>query len=395
MADWTALIVVAGLLYVVECLAWIESAAWVCFESSLRTGWKCTTGEALPGNDRGGVVLVDPLRVSGALVVGYSWPFSMSPDGLTDATSDHSTEARVEPRYVSFHDVETVRAELGEIRINGERFVRLASSSLALHLADQIQRVWKRPAEQRSAEIEKAISETLDREGALNRWALFQQRVRPLAMCCASLLFYALVVSPLVLIVLGPYPSWPYLLVGLVIFTLSTATMYHRTHVALYPRCRYDRWVNLVSMTVLPVAAIRCIDKLSRDALQAYSSIVVAPLLCGIDGATPFLRRHLIDVRARPADTPVGQSTHAAQRCAAWFNRAVAVQTQAALEPLRLEILRAPRRDDETMTSYCPRCHAQFGRGGNGDCVACPGVLLMSFDLGEGTGALAQAANHG
>src|SRR5688572_22186798 len=271
MADWTALIVVAGLLYLVECLAWIESAGWVCFEPPLRTGWKCTTGEALPGNDRGGLVLGDPLRVSGAIVVGYSWPFSMSPDGLTDVTSDDRTEVGVEPRYVSFDGIKTVRAELGEIRINGERFVRLASSSLALHLADQIERIRKRPAEHRASEIEKAISETLDSEGAVNRWALFQQRVRPLAMCCASLLCYAFVVSPLVLIFLGPYPSWPYLLVGLVISTLSTAIMYHRTHVALYPGCPYDRWVNLVSMTVLPVAAIRCIDKLSRDALQTYS----------------------------------------------------------------------------------------------------------------------------
>jgi hypothetical protein len=394
MADWTALLVVASLLYLIECLAWVESAAWVCFDPPLKTGWKCTTGEALPGNDRGGAVLVNPLRVSGAIVVGHRWPFSMSPDGLTDATSDDSKEMAAEPRYVSFDEIETVRADLGEIRINGERFVRLASSSLALHLADQIERVWKRPTEQRASEIEKAICETLDSEGAVNRWALFQQRVRPLAMCCAGLLCYAFAVSPLILLLLGPYPSWPYLLVGLVIVTLSAAIMFHRTHVALYPRCPYDRWVNLVSMTVFPVAAIRCMDKLSRDALQTYSSVVVAPLLCGIDGATPFLRRQLIDLRARPADTPVSQSISAAEQCAAWFKRAVAVRTQAALEPLRVDILRAPRRGDESMTSYCPRCHAQFGSGGNADCVACPGIMLMSFDLGEGTSALAQAANN-
>lgn len=386
MSDWAALAVVAAAFYLIECLAWIDSAACVCFARPLRTGWKCAAGAELPGNDRGGVLLVDPLSVSGALVACHPWPFCISPDGVTNVVAYDAPDTGHEPHYVSFEHIKTVRAELGDLRINGERFVRLGSSSLALHLAEQIERVWKQRVEDRASEIKAAITRTLDGGAVVEQWAAFQHSVGRLAICCASLLSYAFVVTPLVLFFFGPFPSWQYLLLGLTVITLATATTYYRAHAKLHPQCPYDRWVHTVSMVLFPVAAIRCVDRLSRDALMEYQSIVVAPVLCGIAAAKPFLRRAVIDLGGVRTAFAVATPRQGSEQCADWFRQALAAEIEAALGPIREDLLAAPQREDDTMVSYCPRCHAQFGSTRSSECAGCQGVGLLLFGSAESIG---------
>ena len=133
-------------------------------------------------------------------------------------------------------------------------------------------------------------------------------------------------------------------------------------------------------VVLLPVAAIRCMDKLSRDALHEYSSVVVAPALCGLETATPLLRHHLVDLNSRSDVIEHNESSPLAAQCAEWFGQMLAVEMELALDGLEVAVLKPPQPDDETMDSYCPKCHAQFGKATSAYCTECPNVQLVAFN---------------
>ena len=379
MSDWIALGAAAAGLYFVECVVWVDAAVTACFTAPPLGRWRCSSGDALPGNDRGGLAVLDPMNVSGGVVICHHWPFSINADGVTDLTTGSGVDAQTPPRYIRFDDLETVRAEFGDVYINGERFARAGSSALALHLARLIHRVWHSPDSERGAVIESAIDDTLDEKAVTSTRADFCRDTRALRLWCSSLFAFTFVVSPLVLLAIGPYPSWKYLLAGLVVNTAAVAIVHFRAHRAMYPHSSYDRWVNTLSIAALPLAAIRCLDKLSRDSLCQYSAAVVVPTLCLRADATPLLRVQLVDL-GQDRFTESREASRAAVRCAQWFQQEVAQKTTAALVRLNIDVWDAPARDDRAMHSYCPRCHAQFGSTATDSCRACARGQLVMFD---------------
>jgi hypothetical protein len=378
MSEWAILGLVALGLYLLECVAWIEAAAVACFKPPSRSLWKCGQGTSFPGNDRGGLIMADPTRLEGSVIVCHAWPFSVSPHGLTNCPADGGISLPPEVRFVAFADVRTIRAEFGEIHVNGTPLTHVSSSVLASHLARQIERIRRSPFDQRASEITNVVRATLDQRGAAAQWASFAKRSQALSLLCLALFLIIFIISPAVLLALGPYPSWMYLLAGIMGVTISTSITYFRTHAAMYPEAGYDRWVHAVSMTLLPVGAIRCVDKLSREALSRYGPAVVAPMLCGIENAVPVLRQQLIDVTSTSPDSGLDPSGAAAD-CVRWFRYLLATETQAALERTNVPVLKAPVPDNEAMVSYCPRCHAQFGPSAATSCPSCAGIQLVAF----------------
>jgi hypothetical protein len=384
MSEWVALGLVAAALYVVECLAWIESAAVVCVKKLLGRHWWCSQGAALPGNDRGGLLIVDPASIQGSLVVCHRWPFSLSPDGVTDVAAGSSSGSALESRFVAFDELKDVNTEFGEILLNGQRFARVSSSVLAADLAEQITRVWRCSSAEREAEIKTAIRATLDDKAARTAWTEFAAKTRRLNALCTGLFVLAFLVAPLVFYVRGPYPAWKYVLASVGLVTVAIAFTYFRAHAALYPRSVYERWVDTLAMVLLPVAAIRCSDKLSRDALCRFSWAVVSPMLCDPEDATRISRLQFVDLSRLEDSRPSAPPTPAVE-CAEWFRQLLVKETGATLKRLKVAVSKAPAREDEAMTSFCPRCHAQFHRGAATSCPACSGIHLVEFDRAGGS----------
>ncbi len=369
MADWVTLFALAGALYVFECLAWIEGPATACFTPILTNRWTCVRGEDLPGNDRGGLALADPFTVRGALVVGHPWPLAMSPDGISNMGSDAWTLANAEPRAIRFDDIESVHANVGRIEINGAPFVRVGSVMLAVDLAQQIRDLIPQPATGRASTITLAVRAALDETRVQEAWTAFQLETRGLARVTAWLLGYVAVVAPSVILLISPHPYWMYVLGGLIVLALTVATMFFRLHSRLYPRFVFERWMHAISMVAVPIAAIRAVDKLSRERLRAFSPSAIAPALCGAEAATPLVRRAWFDLpdAARAPDRPT-----------AWFLELVRTETKAALDRQQIPALEPPERQPE-MQRYCPRCHTQFVTPARPDCPQCADVALVSF----------------
>ena len=369
MSDWLTLFALAGALYLVECLAWIEAPASACFVPALKRGWMCARGEDLAGNERGGLALLDPLTTGGSLVVSSPWPFALSPDGLSSAGSDPWTLAGAEPRTLAFHEIETVQANVGRLAINGAPFVRVGSVMLAADLAQQIRALARQPAGDRAAAIESAVRAALDEARAQEAWSAFRRDTRSLGIVTAAMLGYTFLVAPAVIFGIAPHPYWLHLLAGLAALALSGATLFFRLHARLYPGLRFERWMHVISMVLIPIAAIRAVDKLSRDRLRAFSATALAPMLCGVERATPLLRRLWFDLP---------DAARAPDRCTAWFLESLRRETKAALDRQTIPVLRAPT-PQPVMACYCPRCHTQFIADARLECSECQEMQLVSF----------------
>ena len=257
MSDWATLFAVAAALYLVECVAWIEGPATACFKPLLRGAWRGARGEDLPGNDRGGLALLDPLNIRGSLVVGRGWPFAMSPDGISNLGSDSWTLGRAEPRFITWSDIQTVQANFGTLDINGAPFARVGSTMLAGDLADAIRALGRLAATDRAAAVESAVRGALDENRVQDAWAEFCRHTRGLAMLASGLLGYVFVVAPAVLLGIAPHPYWMYILGGLVALALTAAILFFRLHSRFYPGFTFERWMHVISMVAIPIAAIR------------------------------------------------------------------------------------------------------------------------------------------
>jgi hypothetical protein len=373
--DWWILLAILYGLYVVECLAWIDRGSWVCFTVPVRGLWRCTRGGELPGNDRGGLLLANPLSASPAVVVCGLWPISISPAGVSNATSGEQPASGT-PAYIPFTQIRSVRGDVNGLYVNG-RLLAHASMPLAVFLASLIDDCRKADGNRREKEIRKALAAAADSDKALARWTESRQQTRTVAVSAAILFWYTLVIAPIVIAVIGPYPTWPWLLAGLIISTAATATHYYQAHARLYPALRFERWVQTIAMILLPVGAIRAAVNLSRHLLEHHSPFAVLPALCGGDVAARELRVALWDLQRLPAENA---ATTEAGQCVEWCRAATVSAAIEAMSASTIDLDAAPDRDDDGSVSYCPRCHTQFKSAGI-MCHICDDVPVVPFHL--------------
>jgi hypothetical protein len=361
--DWWILLAILYGLYVVECLAWIDRDSWVCFTVPVRGRWRCTRGSELPGNDRGGFLLANPLSSSPAVAVCGLWPISISPAGVSSAAS-----------YVPFTEVRSVRGDLNGLYVNGRLLAR-ASQPLGVFLARLIDDCRKADVSRREKEIRKALATAVDASKALTRWTECRRQTRVVEVSATILFWYTLVVAPAVIAVIGPYPAWPWLLAGLIIGTGVTAAQYFTAHASLYPALRFERWVQATAMVLLPVGAIRAAVNVSRHVLEPYSLFAVLPALCGGDASARDLRVALWDLQRPPARDAMSTE---GSRCVEWYRAAIVSAAIAAISVAKIDLDAAPDRDADGAVSYCPRCHAQFKSAGV-MCHICSDVPVVPF----------------
>ena len=363
MFDWWVLFAILYGLYVVECLAWIDRASWVCFTVPVRGIWRSTRGSELPGNDRGGFLLTNPLSASPAVVVSGLWPISISPAGVSTATA-----------YVPFSEIRSVRGDVSGLYVNGRLLAR-ASQPVGIFLARLIDDCRKTDASRREKDIRKALATAVDAGKARARWTESRQQTRAVEVSATILFWYTLVFAPAMIAVVGPYPTWPWLLAGLIIATAVTASQYYKAHARLYPALRFERWVQATAMILLPVGAIRAAVNLSRHVLEQYSPFAVLPALCGADASAQELRVALWDLQRLRADDA---TTTESNNCVEWCRAATVSAAIEAISTSRIDLDAAPNQDDDGSVSYCPRCHAQFKSAG-AVCHICDDVAVVPF----------------
>lgn len=376
MSDWLFLFLVSGGLYLLECLLSLRPRELAVYTPITAFNWRVARAEEWFGNDRLGLSIGNPFVLRGSLVVPKGLPFSLSPAGITNCPPDKMEAGGDAARYVSFASITDVRSRFEEVIINGERFATVRSADWAQRIVSDIAALTRLSIEDREAQIRLWVSQRLDDRALAEDWRRFLRVSRPARVLATALLVLCYVVSPIAIFGFAP-STWKLLLPAVLLLSASTAVAHYRAHQKLYPSDRYQRWVQALSIVLYPPAGMRCTDKLSVDALIAYSPAIVLPFLCGNQAAMSDIRKYCVDIE-RVAQRPVSTVTDEADACGRWFGGVVGEVTLLAWQRMSVNVAVPPTPEDDYARSYCPRCHVQF-REGAARCSDCDEFPLVSF----------------
>lgn len=379
MSDVQLLYLVLCLLYLSDCFCWVRRQS-LAFVSPWWRCWRVAMGSALFGNDRGGLLLLNPLPPLGRVFLAHLSPISLSPAGVC-AANRQSLPGAVRPRQsgnaIAFERIERAAADGLLLKINGARFAGCGSARQAAGLAATINAVVALPAAEREAAISAHLAGQFAREKAAETLEQARSLTRPLSWWCLIFFVGLFVVAPILVIIFG----LAYVIVPIVIFlyafAVQIAILFHEAHKKLYGAEKQDRLTDVVKMILFPPAAIRAADRLNAEALSPFNPLVTAALLSPQDTAA-FVESWLRDL-AHPLRQELNDPPAVA--IAAWY---AARQLEQALafvkrhDPPRAEAFSAAPEPAGASATYCPRCGEQFALEA-GECPDCPGVELVPF----------------
>lgn len=377
MSEWGGLFAVAAALYLLECLVWVRPTVQLCYRQPVSGRWATAAGTELFRVGGRGVALASPFHFRGAAVICRP-DMAICPSGLSNPL--HPTSIDGSQRYSSFQDVHALSTDEADLSINGKVFARLTSKRLAAGVAAQLKELKGLGWDKRERSIVRAIRAEVDAAAASREWAGFQGNTRTLARICAALFVFTFTVSPVVIGLVGASRSWPYILGGIVCGTTTIAVLYVRSYRKLFGSSSSDLWADTVSILLLPLAAMRSVDRLSREFGSRYNAIALVPVLCERRAATGFLRRQGVDLERLVNE----DGSDEAGKCCRWFAAAMLREMNQSIEGRGWDI-HLPPEQCETMHSYCPRCHAQY-LAKSSVCEDCDGLPLRLFDQGPRAG---------
>jgi hypothetical protein len=369
MSDWLLLGLLAVGFYLYECCTWTAATAFACYRRPFRRTWAAASGAELVGNESGGFAFGDPLRLSGNLVHCAHWPVAVSPDGICLDTADAD-------RFWSFDSITSITADERTVRLNGEAVCRAATESHAAALVGHLERIKDLGARDRARAISASLGDTFDAEALKSTWDGFLGSSRRLSRLAALPLVWLAVVTPSAFVIFGPLGAWPYLLGGLFASSLIVAIAFVRLHRKELPQGA-DRWLHAVSMTLFPIAAIRAVDRISKEKVSHFGPFVVIGVFCDEATGNPLMRRLGFDLERTPP-----QSDSPAARCRAWYQSQKSAAFRRLLTSLKRDPFAEPAPLDASLVLYCPRCHGQFEEGTTA-CSDCVDVELMRFSSAQ------------
>jgi hypothetical protein len=382
MGELESLLLVLALIYLSECLVWVPRGA-LAFGSWRGIRFGLRTSGTWMGNQRGGLLLSNPFPPVGTVFLVPDLPLSLAPTALfaySSACLDPAGRPWQTTRHLSFKQVRKVGVDGRKVLVNGELFLKVASTFSARWLAESLRRIGKTPEHERAAAIKQMLEESLDTERLAARWRVFQTCAWPIRILSNGLFVYLfLVVAPLILrFGFGQFGLW--LLVGMFAQTIPIALLFRRAHQSLYPDAGEERLKPFLTMLLAPPAAIRAPDLLARHLLEHFHPLAVARVLCSPARFKSFARQTLLDLRypllpVCPTNEPEPLATEQ------WFRtaRREAAENfvqQAGLNPDELTAMPGPT--EPANQSFCPRCGAQFVTR-TGTCADCGGRPLEPF----------------
>src|SRR5207302_9775862 len=121
MGELQRLLLVIALIYLSECMVWVRRGAFA-FGTWWVRNFHLRHPSALLGNQRGGLLLANPLPPLGTVFVSQLIPLSLSPEGVfayTSACLNPAGRPWQTAKYVRFEDILEVAVEGRKMLVNG------------------------------------------------------------------------------------------------------------------------------------------------------------------------------------------------------------------------------------------------------------------------------------
>lgn len=386
MTDEQALFALLVAIYLLECVVWMRREG-VAFRRTWRRSAAIIGGAHLPGTTRSGALfssILPPLR---GTILTQLGPISASPEGALGCVSQAFNPGERPPRgsrYVAFDAMRSIASSGRDVLVDGERFVGACSEPMARHVAALLEKLrgLDRPAREKALRAE--MKRLVDSESIGARLNNLRRAARPLRWAASALFTHLFVLCPAVVFLRGLSGTWMALLAVMLVLHAAVIASFCMAHRKLYPNERASRWTSAIAMALLPPAALRAEDVLTRDLLATHHPLGVARVLSRETEFEEFASRVLRDLRhpiepACPVDEPASVLAEAWHR--ATMLRELEEFAARALDGRKIGE-RAPGRESPAARAYCPRCLEQYTTPG-GACGDCGGLALVLFPDGS------------
>ena len=387
MSDLAELVVVVVALYLAECFMWVRRGA-VAFCSRGGAGGggrhRIAHGSAALGNNRGGLLFLDPLPPIGSAFVSYAPAISLDAHGAysyTAQTIGPHGPAEQPGKYFALEEIRGIAAVSGEIRINGELFADVGDAAIASRYVTLLEQLRRASPDGRDALIDQSLAAATDLDAIRAARQRYMKKSAALRWAAHGLFVLMLVALPVVIIVPSLFRFWLEWLLLTVLCLLAVVVLFYRAHRALHPASAGERWMAVAEMILLPLAGIRAPATLSRHVLAHFHPLATAAVLCDEVTFTSFARRVLLDLRypLRKVVQPQSDAERATEQSSRTRLAAAleSVVRRAGHEPV--VILRSPAPNEASSRSFCPRCDTQYVVP-EGVCADCGGISLQPID---------------
>jgi len=361
---------VLAALYILQCIAWAPAASEI-----LRIDWRFRA-KVIPQSvrrrsGRNRFYFLNPFSPVAGAVVCEPFPAirisgDLQPTASPPSKGDESTgRATI---YLSEQEKQ-IHCEGKEVRASNRLLFTAHSEAFAVCVAVTLDRVRKKPPQERARAFEREFEKMFDLKKISARLEEYRERAAYLRIAVVLLLVFLFVLAPFLVRFWGLERIWPLLVAYLAGSLGWVGWSFWRLHRQLYPEVKEGRWQQVMVHALSPFSAIRANDLLWRDLFCAFHPAAVGHVLLSNKESRAQAERILRQASFRIEES--GDSSDLSMRRALEnFLRKNGMPPE--------ELLQAPKRESENCQSYCPLCLAQFVLV-EGQCPDCGDVTLKKF----------------
>jgi len=264
------------------------------------------------------------------------------------------------PRELSFETAHEIAPFGNDVSVDGETFLSLRSERAAQATAEFLNELQRTAAKDRLAALERSFREAFRAPALDERLERYAKDAAYLQSACLALFFFAFLLAPAAVFVLGLGRTWFAVLLYLAFSCVAIAWLFLRAYRRIYPQGRRWPTQNMATIGFSPFAAMRANDLLVADLLVGFHPVAVGHSLQS-EGDFRLLAGAELR-RAQFHDRDEFLVGFLAQ-----FLKQNGVSAEALLAP--------PRREDSASRTYCPVCLTQYVVA-EGSCKDCGNIPL-------------------
>ena len=340
------------ILYIIDCISYVKKHDFL-FVSNFRGFFKLiNSGLCIKG--------VSPLS---RIFLSRSNPVLLTSSGIYLPTSEQHCQNifyRSEDfTFIPYHDMDTFEIDGKRIRLNHANFINPASIAYAKHIGNFIQELKDSKPWERRDKIKAFLDAANDFGQIENHEKSFTIPFFYLKSLCIFLFVCIFIILPIgVYANHSVYFNFPIFFLMVLLIYLTIIIMSYTILGKIYPEAFDQRLNTMLSLILMPVAAIHVLSYLTRDIYANFDPLAIGRVLLPRDDFQGLLRKELFYIdQAKTQHDPCGWSEF-------WELRQKSVMDLLAKTKIDLSELRLPPdKRDISAAAYCPLCYAEYRSG--------------------------------
>jgi len=337
------------ILYLIDCITYVKSHH-LLFVSDLGKGFRLKEA---------GLHLVGLLPVS-QTIASHNLPLCFTSNGVHTVADGHQYKSGLyeakDFHFIPYHDLITIETDGKAVKINGKVSIKTPSGVIARHIMGLIQDLKGLRPSKRRKKIQSFLTKATDLQEIETLRTAYSNPILYLKILSSVLFTYTFIVLPLALYSeLYLHINFFGLLVSMALNYLLIIILAYFAHQKIYRAKFRHRVYSLISIILSPFTAVHVLNNLTRDIYARFDHLAVAAELLPSSAFQDLMRKELYRItytKARNENSPLVEFWNLRENSLHALLAKVGISTQ--------KLLVAPKKQDESATSYCPLCGAEY-----------------------------------